>query len=215
MENTLSSGQLLQEKGNRKTLSEVKPVPAATVVLVRNKAGESGIEVLLLERNANLVFHGGHWVFPGGRLDAADFAAAENGLEFHAAKQAAVRETREEAGIEIRTDQLIHTAHWTTPPRLPRRFSTWFFVCPLHRPVQVRVDNKEILDFRWLTPARALKEHNSEQLVLPAPTRTTLQDLTPYHDIDTLTAALSVGKIRVFPADSSWYRPREMGYRAG
>lgn len=48
--------------------------PAATVVLLR----ESGprLEVLLTRRSARLSFMGDLWVFPGGRLDEADLAAA-------------------------------------------------------------------------------------------------------------------------------------------
>jgi 8-oxo-dGTP pyrophosphatase MutT (NUDIX family) len=54
-------------------MSELEPVPAATVVLVREIVENNNIEVLLVQRNSRLVFHGGHWVFPGGRVDAADF----------------------------------------------------------------------------------------------------------------------------------------------
>jgi 8-oxo-dGTP pyrophosphatase MutT (NUDIX family) len=45
-------------------------VPSATVVLLRDRTG--GPETLLLRRNARLAFAGGHWVFPGGRIDPAD-----------------------------------------------------------------------------------------------------------------------------------------------
>ena len=44
--------------------------PAATVVLVRE--GRDGPEVLLLRRNRATGFVPGAWVFPGGRVDAAD-----------------------------------------------------------------------------------------------------------------------------------------------
>ena len=44
--------------------------PAATVVLVREGVG--GPEVLLLRRNRATGFVPGAWVFPGGRVDAAD-----------------------------------------------------------------------------------------------------------------------------------------------
>ena len=44
--------------------------PAATVVLVRE--GADGPEVLLLRRNRATGFVPGAWVFPGGRVDAAD-----------------------------------------------------------------------------------------------------------------------------------------------
>jgi hypothetical protein len=46
--------------------------PAATVVLLRD--GTQGCEVLLVRRNAQLSFHGGAWVFPGGLDEAADVA---------------------------------------------------------------------------------------------------------------------------------------------
>ena len=54
------------------TVPEVVAVarPAATVVLMREGAG--GAEVLLLRRNRATGFVPGAWVFPGGRVDAAD-----------------------------------------------------------------------------------------------------------------------------------------------
>ena len=50
----------------------VEAAPAATVVLLRD--GEAGIEVLLGRRSSRLDFHGGAWVFPGGRIDPEDYA---------------------------------------------------------------------------------------------------------------------------------------------
>lgn len=193
-------------------MTEQPPVPASTVVLARDNTAGSDIEVLLLRRNAKLVFHGGHWVFPGGRIDAEDFKAAGSELEFPAARQAAVRETREESGIEINPEQLIHIAHWTTPPRLARRFSTWFFVCLLREPVEVKVDNAEILDFRWMSPSEALGAAEQKQLVLPGPTHATLTDIASITSLQSLEAALSTGEIRVFPENSAYYKPEEMGY---
>lgn len=192
-------------------MSELEPVPAATVVLVRETLEQNDVEVLLLRRNSRLVFHGGHWVFPGGRIDADELAASD-GLEYPAALKAAVRETREEAGIEIAEEQLIHTAHWTTPPRLPRRFSTWFFICALLEPVTVAVDHDEILEHRWITPRDALAEAAAESLVLPRPTRSTLRDIVRHRNLTDLLAAATEGNVHVFPEESEHYRPREMGY---
>ena len=193
-------------------MNNIEPVPAATVVLVREVQRRSEIEILLLQRNSRLVFHGGHWVFPGGRIDNNDFDSSAGDLEYQAALKAAVRETREEAGIEISEAQLIHTAHWTTPPKLPRRFSTWFFVYPLFEEVAVVVDNDEILDHRWITPQAALAEAAAENLVLPRPTRVTLQDICSHRSLSELIVAVTEGNIRVFPEDSAHYRPHEMGY---
>jgi 8-oxo-dGTP pyrophosphatase MutT (NUDIX family) len=47
---------------------------AATVLLLRESAGQ--LEVLMMRRGAGLAFMAGMWVFPGGRVDAADATAA-------------------------------------------------------------------------------------------------------------------------------------------
>jgi len=209
-------------------MTELTPVPAATVVLVRPSQEklvaedvqnapatgkqEHGIEVLLLLRNSKLAFHGGHWVFPGGRIDPADYVEAGSDLEYPAARCAVVRETKEEAGLEIASADLVHTAHWTTPPKLPRRFCTWFFVCAVDPSVAVEVDNQEILDHRWLSPERALADHEAEEIVLPRPTLTTLKDIQNYATVSELLEGIPQDGIRVFPHGSNYYKPEEMGY---
>jgi 8-oxo-dGTP pyrophosphatase MutT (NUDIX family) len=194
-------------------MPHLKPVPAATVVILREAAKTQELEALLLLRNSKLAFHGGHWVFPGGRIDQCDFDA-DSGLEYQAAKRAAVRETFEETGLQIDQSDLIHTAHWTTPPNLPRRFCTWFFVCTLQDSVPVNVDNAEILDHCWLTPSAALEAADTSKFVLPRPTFVTLKDIAPYKTRAALDAYLAKGNIRVFPESSPFYNPEEMGLRS-
>src|SRR6266850_932934 len=106
----------------------VVPAPAATVVLVRDGAG--GLEVLLAKRSSKLAFHGGAWVFPGGRIDPDDYAGDPDNLEA-AAKRAAAREAKEEAGVDVDADALVHLSNWTTPEISPKRFATWFFAGPV------------------------------------------------------------------------------------
>ena len=192
-------------------MTDITPVPAATVVVVRETRDKTDLEVLLLRRNSKLIFHGGHWVFPGGRVDEADFDADGGALEFHAAQRAAVREAKEEAGIDLDIDSLVHTAHWTTPPKLPRRFCTWFFLCPLLEPVSVVVDNDEILEHRWITAREALREAKEENWVLPRPTMVTLADIEQHRDLNALLEDAQRREIRVFPEGSTYYRPGEMG----
>ena len=191
-------------------MAKVQPSPAATVVLVKDS--KFGVEVLMLLRNSNLAFNGGHWVFPGGKIDANDYVMGNEQLEYHAALHAAVRETQEEAGITINHEDLIHTAHWTTPEHLPRRFSTWFFLCPLYKPAEVCVDQGEILDFQWIAPIKALEACKEEDFKVPRPTQVTLQDLTVYTCVDELLNNIAKQDIRVFPKDSEYYRPVEMGF---
>lgn len=82
-------------------MTEESPIPAATVVVMRDLAGKPP-ELLMVERSAAMAFAGGALVFPGGRIDAGDRAlAAELGLDDHdgSARIAAVRECIEEAGV--------------------------------------------------------------------------------------------------------------------
>jgi 8-oxo-dGTP pyrophosphatase MutT (NUDIX family) len=95
------------------------PRPAATLILLRE--GEEGMEVLLMRRTRNAGFVPGAYVFPGGRVDAADAdpslldrldglspREAERRLELAAAHPpavayyvAALREAFEETGILV------------------------------------------------------------------------------------------------------------------
>ena len=91
--------------------SEEKPlIPASTVLLVRDTA--AGLETLLMRRNSTLSFAEGMWVFPGGRIDEADHPPAGPRRSRRAARAAAVRESKEEADLEIDEASLVHYSHW-------------------------------------------------------------------------------------------------------
>src|ERR1700742_1637106 len=76
------------------------PRPAASIVLLRRGGEHSqrALEVLLLKRTEAAAFMPGAWVFPGGSVDPADGEGPDG---FRAC---AVRELREEAGIELPAD---------------------------------------------------------------------------------------------------------------
>ncbi len=83
-------------------------IPAATIIIYRNCPDGGLPQVLMTVRSTGMAFAGGMAVFPGGRVDPADFAlgesiAAETGLApDEAAHQiAAVRETLEETGLAL------------------------------------------------------------------------------------------------------------------
>ncbi|MFN2167759.1 MAG: NUDIX hydrolase, partial [Anaerolineae bacterium] len=129
------------------TCSELTPVyPAATVVLMRD--APDGPEVLLVQRSEAVRHMGGMWVFPGGRVDPAD--EDPGGDAYQSALNAAVRETREEAGLQLDPAQLDYLSHWTTPVGAKRRFATWFFLATLEDDQEVQVDGGEIALHRWV-----------------------------------------------------------------
>ena len=148
--------------------------PAATVVLLRD--GSEGLELLLVRRNARLAFHGGAWVFPGGRIDEEDYAKAAGRDPVAAARWAAVREAREEAGVAIHEPDLVLVSRWITPEGLPKRFDTWFFAGPAALE-EVQVDGEEIHEHRWFRPEDALAAQRREEIELPPPTFVTILGL--------------------------------------
>jgi len=165
---------------------EVPIRPAATVIVVRDRPDDGGIETLLLRRSADLAFHGGSWVFPGGRLDPEDYHPERPEDLDHAAANAAAREAHEEAGVRVEPASLLPFAHWTTPPGRSRRFSTWFFLAPLAgaaAELDITVDGSEINDHLWVTPAEAIAAHATGEVELPAPTFVSLTRLGSYRSV--------------------------------
>jgi 8-oxo-dGTP pyrophosphatase MutT (NUDIX family) len=80
--------------------------PAATIVVMRRNPEGGAPLVLMVERVKSMSFAGGAVVFPGGKVDSADFAFAgmlDHGLDHDeaAARLAAIRETIEEAGLAL------------------------------------------------------------------------------------------------------------------
>lgn len=172
--------------------SEPAPiVAAATVVLLRDTA--SGVETLMLRRDSQLAFAGGMWVFPGGRIDPADFPATEIAPEEDlaaAGRTAAVREAEEEAGLAVDPDSLVPFAHWTPPAEAPKRFSTQFFVARAPEG-RVTIDHGEIRDHMWVSPTSALARRDALEIELAPPTWVTLHTLSQHA---TVAAALDAAR---------------------
>ena len=163
---------------------ENRAIPAATVILLRDTA--DGLETLMLRRNSKLAF-GGMWVFPGGRVDDADHADALDAYD--AARRAAVREAMEESNLAVVLDDLVPLSHWTPPAQTPKRFATWFFVAPAPDGA-VTIDDGEIHDHMWVSPAAALAQRDAGEIELAPPTFVTLHALARTASVaDTLAAA--------------------------
>ncbi len=154
--------------------------PAATVIVLRDaNGGQKGIEALLLRRNARTAFHGGAWVFPGGHIDPEDHNPDAPADMLAAARQAAVREAQEEAGLSLSTQTLLYFSHWTTPLVRPKRFSTWFFATQAGKDA-VQVDGTEISAHTWMRPHQALAARQAGEIELPPPTFVSLTKLSAF-----------------------------------
>ena len=166
-------------------------IPAATVVLLRDAPDP---RVLMLHKTSKIAF-GGMWVFPGGRIDAEDHP--EDGDIDVAARNAAARETMEEAGIASRPEDFVWFAHWTPPPITPKRFATWFFAARADSH-EVAIDGGEIQDHQWLSPAQALARHAEGEIDLAPPTWITLYQLSRYGSTAEILEKLQAMETRIY-----------------
>jgi 8-oxo-dGTP pyrophosphatase MutT (NUDIX family) len=169
-----------------RTPMRVVPRPAATVVLLR--PGPLGAEVLLTRRPSSMAFAADMHVFPGGAVDPADAALATSDDPWEVARQAAARELAEEAGVEVDPRDLVPLSHWTTPPVMPRRFSTRFFAAELPDGAEPRFNDHEVVDHVWLTPTAALDRMADRRIQLWIPTSSTLAQLEGVERLDHVRA---------------------------
>ena len=186
------------ERSEQKRIAGLRPdakpsgaeaAPAATVVLVRD--GDGGLEVLLARRSWQLAFHGGAWVFPGGRIDPDDYGDAPDDV-VGAARRGAAREAMEEAGVEVLHDELVHLSNWTTPEISPKRFATWFFVGEVASGEAV-ADGTETERLHWFRPDDAFAARDAGDIELAPPQYVTLLWLRDHADVATVMRAARTG----------------------
>jgi 8-oxo-dGTP pyrophosphatase MutT (NUDIX family) len=182
---------------------EVAPVPAASVILLR----DSPLEVLMMRRHAKASFVPDAWVFPGGMVETSDREIGD-GTEIGTMRVAAIRELFEESGIwlgaplddadekrrvllagdlpfasltreaPLDLDGLVLTSRWVTPIGVPKRFDTCFFLAIAADDAVPSVDNGEdgeAVEVRWITPSAAI-----ETLPIVFPTLKNLEALAGF-----------------------------------
>ena len=82
--------------------------------------------------------------------------------------------------LDLRLDlrRLACWSHWLTPPGVPRRFDTRFFMAPAPAGQVAEADLGEAQELMWLTPAQALDP--ARELKLLPVTQRTLRDLSVF-----------------------------------
>ncbi len=178
------------------------PRDAATVVMLRD--GALGLEVFLVKRHGLSDVLGGAYVFPGGKLDAADLLLGshvdQNMSDMHIALGepdttpatalglyvAALREAYEESGILFAGDALAAQAAARKAPKRP--FNNWVEECAM------TLRTAQLVPWtRWITPrlpSVSSKRFDTRFFVAEVP-----DDQTARHDDFETTA-------------SAWLRPK-------
>ena len=173
---------------------------AATVVLLRD--GEAGLEVFLVKRHGLSDVLGGAYVFPGGKLDAADHNVATevSAHELHARLAeaelseaaaaalfvAAAREAFEECGVRLPIAALLPWVRWITPvvPTVSsKRFDTRFFVAAMPADQEARHDDVETTHSQWLSPRAALEQYRTREIELAPPQIMSLAHLSRHGSV--------------------------------
>jgi len=177
--------------------------PSATLILLRQTS--SGMETLLLKRHKEMAF-GSAWVFPGGKIDPEDYLKIStqenypeiNDREIAAAYHAAVRESKEETGVDMDARELVLMSCWTTPVLGHRqRFRTWFFVGEIgNQPIVV--DGNEMTDYRWIQIKDAIDITTVRELGMLPPTYNTLIEINKYPDVQSTLAQLRKKPLQIY-----------------
>jgi glyoxylase-like metal-dependent hydrolase (beta-lactamase superfamily II)/8-oxo-dGTP pyrophosphatase MutT (NUDIX family) len=186
------AGDLFVFPGGRIDPGDADTFPGTSafeVAAIRELFEEAG--VLLAERRS------------GGRLDAAAVTGARRALNFGETTFPAVLEALD---LRLRADLLAPIAHWTTPPIMPRRFDTRFFVAELPAGVEPVFDTDEVVAHRWLTARAGLDAMAAGEIAMWVPTSATLQQLA-------FASGLAEIRRGIVPGDAP--APRVVGERPG
>lgn len=105
------------------------------------------------------------------------------------------------AHMDLRFDlgKLHYFAFWTTPPGMPRRFSTRFFAARMPAGQRACADGSETTRGEWMRPQDALARHQAGEVKLMPPTTTTLRQLADYTDVDAALADMKTRPITPHP----------------
>ncbi|WP_345777668.1 NUDIX hydrolase [Sphingomicrobium clamense] len=164
-------------------MSDDDYIPAATLILAREPDAGGAPEYLMVRRHGKMAFAANAWVWPGGRVDAADHEGAADDLD--AARIAAVRETREEVDLDIDPATLVPFARWAPKMKLARRFDTWFFLARAPLPdAPLTLQEGEIVEARWTSAQAMLDAIAAGKAGAIFPTKRNLERLARFASID-------------------------------
>jgi hypothetical protein len=132
-------------------------------------------------------------------MDPEDWSEA-GADEARAARVAAAREAKEEAGLLVDPELMVQISHWTTPVAEPKRFYTWFFLAMTSADSSVEIDGGEIHDYQWINIAEAVRRHDAGDFGLFPPTIMTLRSLRGYMSAeDAMIGIAARDAFTVFP----------------
>ena len=119
-----------------------------------------------------------------------------------------ILEFLQQQNLHLACDALVHYAHWVTPPMLPKRFDTHFFLAAAPADHLAIHDGHESVDSVWITPAEALADAAEGRRTVIFPTLRNIEKLGQQISTDAaLAAAQGTTPVKVLP----WTEKRDDG----
>jgi 8-oxo-dGTP pyrophosphatase MutT (NUDIX family) len=119
-----------------------------------------------------------------------------------------IGEFLEREDLHLACDRLVHFAHWVTPPMVPKRFDTHFFLAAAPSDHLAVHDGHESVDSVWITPSEALADAEAGRHTVIFPTLRNIEKLGRYASVaEAIAAAESTTPVRVLP----WTEQRDDG----
>jgi len=110
--------------------------------------------------------------------------------------------------LTLASDQLVHFAHWITPPMMPKRFDTHFYLAPAPVDHVLKHDGHESVDSVWINPVTALKEAAEGRRTVIFPTLRNLEKLARFQTVE---HALNTTRTETIVPVTPWVEKREDG----
>ena len=82
--------------------------------------------------------------------------------------------------LSIASERLVYFSHWLTPPSVPRRFDTRFFLAALPEGQVAVADTSETISGQWVSPSTALQLYKDKEWQMIGPTISSLETLAQY-----------------------------------
>jgi 8-oxo-dGTP pyrophosphatase MutT (NUDIX family) len=170
------------------------------VAAVRETFEEAGV---LLARDPRT----GGWLDLSGPAAVRRFAVHRRAVDSGTLPLA---EVARREGLVLALDAMFYAARWITPPGLPRRYDTRFFLAPLPAGQTPLHDDREAVHSQWMRPAEALERCASGELAMLPPTRGMLRILAGFADSAEALAAAEAQQdgpdhvVRIVRSGDTW-----------
>jgi 8-oxo-dGTP pyrophosphatase MutT (NUDIX family) len=93
--------------------------------------------------------------------------------------------------LRLAGDRVAYFSHWITPPQVPRRFDTRFFITEMPADQDTLAHHWEAAGEEWVRPVDALAAHAAGDWRMISPTLITLQSIAGFADVASMLGAVA------------------------